>query len=406
MNDKCIKAIQAKNIAEGTPAFEDARDLCAATLHQQKKIYMEKVKDRICKLSKSDKQWWRLNRQLLNKKERTSAVPPLKQADGSWCMTSKNKANLLAETFASKMTLPDMREDQFVAAPSIRQSNFFAVRVRNVERELAKLKVATATGPDQIPSRILKTLAAEIALPLTLLIRRILKEGYWPNLWRIHHIIPIYKKLSVYDPRNYRGVHLTPVMSKVVERVIGNPLIAFLDQHGFGNSQWAYRKRSSARDLVLLCVSQWILAICNGKKIGAYLSDISGAFDRVYKDYMLAKLHSAGVADIFLDFLNSYLEPRVGKVAIDSVFSEVFTLENTIFQGTVLGPCLWNVFFQDVSSEASARGGQEAMFADDLNVFEQFDVAISNEEIKTELTLTQQNVHRWGRRNRVSFDEK
>ena len=116
---------------------------------------MERMKDRMCKLSKSDKQWWRLNRQLLHKKERTSAVPPLKQADGSWCMTSKNKANLLAETFASKMTLPDMREDQFVAAPSIRQSNFFAVRVRNVEREHAKLKVATATGPDQIPSRIL-----------------------------------------------------------------------------------------------------------------------------------------------------------------------------------------------------------------------------------------------------------
>ena len=100
------------------------------------------------------------------------------------------------------------------------------------------------------------------------------------------------------------------------------------------------------------------------------------------------------------------MEPRVGKVAIDSVFSEVFTLENTIFQGTVLGPCLWNVFFQDVSSEASARGGQEAMFADDLNVFEQFDATVNNEVIKTELALTQQNVHRWGRRNRVSFDEK
>ena len=35
----------------------------------------------------------------------------------------------------------------------------------------------------------------------------------------------------------------------------------------------------------------WILAICSGQKIGAYLSDITGAFDRVFKIYMLAKLH-------------------------------------------------------------------------------------------------------------------
>ena len=44
---------------------------------------------------------------------------------------------------------------------------------------------------------------------------------------------------------------------------------------------------------------------CRDMKVALYLGDISGAFDRVFKDYLLAKLHSAGVADIFLDFLNA-----------------------------------------------------------------------------------------------------
>ncbi len=79
---------------------------------------------------------------------------------------------------------------------------------------------------------------------------------------------------------------------------------------------------SSARDLALVCISQWISSSCCNFKIGAYLGDIAAAFDRVFKDYLLAKLHSIGVSDLFLDFLNSYLETRVGYVAIEGVLSE------------------------------------------------------------------------------------
>ena len=59
-----------------------------------------------------------------------------------------------------------------------------------------------------------------------------------------------------------------------------------------------------------MCISNWILAICKGKKFDLYLSDITGAFDRVLKSFLLAKLHSVGVPDVYLDFLNACLEPR------------------------------------------------------------------------------------------------
>ena len=50
----------------------------------------------------------------------------------------------------------------------------------------------------------------------------------------------------------------------------------------------------------------WILLICQGKKVGGYLSDISGAFDRVSKEYLLAKLSAAGVGSTYLNFLDAY----------------------------------------------------------------------------------------------------
>ena len=154
-----------------------------------------------------------------------------------------------------------------------------------------------------------------------------------------------------------------------------------LQQHGCGDRQWGFRRRCSSSDLVLVCISRWVLAACCGFKIGAYLSDITGAFDRVCKDFLLAKLHSLGVSDCFLDFLNSYLEPRIGHVAVDGVLSEVMLLSDMCFQGTVLGPALWNSFFHDVAMPAESNGETAAMFADDLNIFKKFDVGVPNSTV-------------------------
>ena len=66
--------------------------------------------------------------------------------------------------------------------------------------------------------------------------------------------------------------------------------------------------------------------------------------------------------------------------------SEEFVLEDTVFQGTVLGPPLWNSFSADVAKPASATGGKEGVFADDLNVFREFDRFTSVPDIMTELS--------------------
>ena len=68
-------------------------------------------------------------------------------------------------------------------------------------------------------------------------------------------------------------------------------------------AQWAFIPGLSARDLVTSVIMAWILAVCTGNKIATYLGDISGAFDRVFADYLLAKLQAAGVGSQYLNFL-------------------------------------------------------------------------------------------------------
>jgi hypothetical protein len=133
------------------------------------------------------------------------------------------------------------------------------------------------------------------------------------------------------------------------------------------------------------------------------LTDISGAFDRVCTDYLVEKLKGAGVHPELVELLRSYLSPREAKVVVNGQESRAYTIENQVYQGTVLGPPLWNVFFSDVSAVISSEF-TETKFADDLSAFRAFDSSIGQSEILDTMKDCQSGIHKWGKINRVSFD--
>ena len=364
--------------------------------------YLAKIRQDMEDLPRGSKRWWSLNNQLLHKRNASHFFPPIKDVSGTWCKEAPAKANVFAIAWHAKKKLPPDRHvlPFFFTAPQMTDLN--VIRVRATRRELSRLRMDQATGPDLIGALLLRSLAKELALPVAVIARRIFREG-WPSVWRVHWLIPLFKKGSVYDPNKYRGVHLSCILSKVVERVVGSPLIAFLQARGYGDAQWAFRKLASARDLVTVSVARWVLSICQRKKIGLYLGDISGAFDKVARNLLLAKLAQLGVAASFLDFLNSYLESRQGFVAVEGALSEVMLLTDMVYQGTVLGPCLWNAFFGDVATYVPEGDEHVQIFADDLKIDCTCSLHSSNDVLLDRLRETQRRAHVWGEYNRVSF---
>ena len=71
---------------------------------------------------------------------------------------------------------------------------------------LRKLEVDSSNGPDLLGTRILKRFAIELALPVTLMRRNILRDGVWPTTWGIHLVMPLYKKKLL------QGLVLGPVL--------------------------------------------------------------------------------------------------------------------------------------------------------------------------------------------------
>ena len=132
---------------------------------------------------------------------------------------------------------------------------FMMIRSRMILRILKALKVDTASGPDRLPVRVFRECCKELAPAISVLVRFLLRVGFWPMIWRVHRIQPLFKKGAVSLPSNYRGVHLTNILAKIVERAIASVLVPFFDRVGaFGRDQWGFRKRHSVRDLVALLI--------------------------------------------------------------------------------------------------------------------------------------------------------
>ena len=245
----------------------------------------------------------------------------------------------------------------------------------------------------------------ELAPALAALARFLLKTRTWPEIWRLHRIHPLFKRGSVSAATQYRGVHLTNVISKVVERSIARHLTPFFDRTGaYGLDQWAFRKGRSCKDLVALLIARWLWALDNGFKVAIYLSDISGAFDRVSREILVRRLLQAGLTEDMVAFLFDYLAPRKAVVIVQGKESDAFTIKDEVFQGTVLGPPLWNVFFMPVDAPVHQHYFRAAKFADDLTAYKNFESATRNDEICKRLRDLQESVHEWGSQERVIFD--
>ena len=176
---------------------------------------------------------------------------------------------------------------------------------------------------------------------MCILVRIILNTGKWPKVWKVHWIHPLFKRGSQADPKNYRGVHLTSQLSKVVERLLANMVLPFLELTSqLSTKQFAYRRGWGYKDVLLINVCEWLALFEERKGVLLYCSDVSAAFDRVSTERLRQKLFLTRIHPKIFGVLWSWLEQRKSVVLVQACQPEEVQISNQIYQGTVLGPPL------------------------------------------------------------------
>ena len=165
-----------------------------------------------------------------------------------------------------------------------------------------------------------------------------------PSDFKVGNIIPIFKsgKKDVTAPENYRGISLTPLVSKVLERIVFDEVSAFLSNRKLlSKFQFGLRASHSCSDLLLATLDDWLQA--RDKKqytcTTAVFIDLSKAFDNVLHEHLLLTLQACGISDTS----SSLVQKFSLRSATEGSGQQQVVFFLHVQQGGPPGQCPWTI---------------------------------------------------------------
>ncbi len=237
------------------------------------------------------------------------------------------------------------------------------VSIEIVRKQLASLNVTKSTGCDGIAARFLKDAADVIATPIAHIINLSLKTGTVPKEFKTARVVPLYKKGDRSQEGNYRPVSILPIVSKVFERLVHDQLYQYLC-----NNSLIYEFQSGFRpmfstDTALTYLGDKIrFNMDKGLFTGVVLLDLQKAFDTVDHSILISKLRAIGADNIVIKWFSSYLCDRKQFVDIHGTYSSEEEISCGVPQGSILGPLLFTMYVNDMSSAVTC---DLCLYADD-----------------------------------------
>nr|VZI54006.1 unnamed protein product [Spirometra erinaceieuropaei] len=297
-------------------------------------------------------------------------------------------------TSESAFTPPDCDFDEGSKIESVSFSE------ETVRKELMTINESKSPGPDDIPPKLLKDLAAELAKPLSMLFQASFEAGCLPADWKSGRITPMHKGGSKAAANNYRPISLTSICCKLVEEIIKRELVRFLEQHNLlSYAQHGFRSGRSCVINLLNCLERWTWSVDEGKALHVVYIDFKKAFDSVPHQRLLHKLNRTGVWSNLLKWIQSFLLDRCTIVHVGGQQSTEVAVESGVPQGSVLGPTLFIFYVNDCVSELDCG---VAMFADDIKLWSVIRTADDEKHLQANLNRLQQWPMDW----LLPFNEK
>ena len=299
-------------------------------------------------------------------KSKSNRIPEVVRHKDSISYNNLNKANMFNKYFYDQFpntSTYDIDID-FSNDPKF-DIDFSCTRVKQF---LDAINTNKAPGPDGIHGCVLKYCSRSLCRPLSIVFKLSYNIGVIPSEWKSANIVPVHKRGDKNLVSNYRPISLICLSAKIMENIIHEELLIKTrdlinaEQHGLLSG------KSCTTNLLTLC-DDVARCLYNDKCIDIIYFDFAKGFDTVNHDLLLLKLKNEFNIDArLLKFFVNYLQNRHQCVVLKNVLSDTLPVMSGVPQGSILGPLLFVLFINDISTRIS-NGTSICLFADDTKIW-------------------------------------
>lgn len=226
--------------------------------------------------------------------------------------------------------------------------------VSEIRSAITTLKNGKAPGCDGLPAECFKTNPDAAASLLHKLFVQIWETEEIPNQWKESTIIKLPKKGNLSNCNNWRGISITPTVTKIFNKIIldriSEPLNKLIapTQAGFLPHKSCIDQINTLRILIEQSVefntSLYITFI-----------DFEKAFDALKREFIWNALEARGIPDKIIKLIKNSYEGCVSRVLHAGSLSEAFTTKSGVKQGCALSPLLFITALDIVFEATSCR---------------------------------------------------
>ena len=231
-----------------------------------------------------------------------------------------------------------------------------------------------SSGLDGLHGESLKYADPVLCLFLSICYTCMFKHCYMPQSMINSVIVPLVKNKSgdLTDRNNYRPIALSSIASKVFEHVI----ILRLEEYLWTNDNQFGFKSYHSTDLCIYALSEFIEYFKNrSTSVYVALLDANKAFDKISHWTLFRTLIHRNVPLYLVKVLFYWYQHQIMSVRWRCSISRGFNVKNSVRQGGVLSPKLFNVYIDGLSIilNSCTTGGfiggkhiNHILYADDL----------------------------------------